>query len=795
MRFRLLAWLGCLAGSAWLGGEREARAADLEVPAQGGLPALAVTVSRADGVVRYGRPGGPTASVIVDSTARPLPQATVRAVPIGLGRSVAHVVVPLPQGAWEAILAPSLDAPVFAGRTGYSRGNEGEREGTRVDRIAQPDGTQTVLVSDIQEDASLCGDEATPLRPRGLDPKTLTLRGATYQRLSPSARAGSRHLVATVLASPAKPPVASLLTLGGESGAARLGQHLLDGRADTAWSEDRPGAGQGEFVTLRTSRELGIERVVFTLGADVVAPRTLYLVTPGEVRDLVVPEEVASRGGAELEVRFAVPLRTECVSIVLGDAYSAGVTAPRVGLAGVAAYATFEGRSLDEIVNELKGEGATEATAFLKRAGQPGLDALERAYPSLDGAARARAIEVATAAESCDAAAGVLLRGVIDVDREASRKARGRLERCGKGAAGALRAGLGAKDPKLRAAAAELLGLVAPREALAPLAAALGAADPAERSAVRAALKRAARTAEPEALARLTGSSDASPARAGARVELLRALAERLGDLPGAEALLLGALAGADMPARYVLVEPARALALAGHPEPLGALLDDKDPHVRARAAEAAMGVAGLTARLDARVADPEPRVREAALLALGAAKAAPEQAASLALAKDEWTFVRVAAAAALGAGGPRVAASASDALGRALADPATLVKQAALAALGARRATSAAGAIGRVARDAEVGLDLRVTATRALGAVCAANEVDYLTRAALRVASPADEADLRLGLAALDALGRIHPADLAARLAPLLDKKVRLPVRNAANRALTDQGTCPPSR
>ncbi len=785
-----------MAALAWLMGEGAARAADLELPAQGGLPGLTVTVSRADGLVRFGRPGAQPVSVAIEGAsapdARPVGPASVRAVPLGLGRSVAHVVVPLAHGSWEAILAPSLDAPVFAGRTGYFRGNEGEREGTRIDLLARPDGAQTVLVSEIHEDASLCGDEATPLRPRGLDPKTLTLRGATYQRLSATARAGSRHLVATVLASPATPPVAAALTLGGESGAAGLGRHLLDGRPDTAWFEDRPGAGQGEFVTLRTTRELGLDRIVLTLGADLVAPRTLYLVTPGEVRDLVVPEEAAARAGAEVEVRLATPLHTDCLSIVLGDAYSGGIAAPRVGLAGVAAYATLEARPIDDIVNDLKGEGASEATAFLKRAGRPGLAALERAYASLDGAARARAVEVATAAESCDAAASLLLSGVVDADREASRKARGRLERCGKGAAGALSAALSRPEPKLRAAAAELLGLVAPREALAPLAAALAAGDATERSAVRAAVKRAARAAEPEALARLTEGAATSPR---ARVELLRALSARLGDLPAAEARLTAALTGADMPARFVLVEPARALALTSRPATLGALLDDPDAHVRARAAEASSGVDALTARLDAHIADPEPRVREAALLALGAAKAAPEQAASLALAKDEWTFVRVAAAAALGAGGPRVAGSANDALGRALADPATVVKQAALAALGARRATSSAGAIGRIARDAEVGLDLRVTATRALGAVCATNELDFLTRAAARVASPADEADLRIGLAALDALGRIHPADLGARLAPLRDKNARPPVRNAANRALADAGTCAPTK
>ena len=79
--------------------------------------------------------------------------------------------------------------------------------------------------------------------------------------------------------------------------------------------------------------------------------------------------------------------------------------------------------------------------------------------------------------------------------------------------------------------------------------------------------------------------------------------------------------------------------------------------------------------------------------------------------------------------------------------------------------------------------------------AVCATTELAFLTRAAARVASPADEADLRIGLAALDALGRIHPADLGARLAPLRDKNARPPVRNAANRALADAGTCAPTK
>ncbi len=746
--------------------------------------------------MRFARPGASPSSVSVEGARRPLGAVEVRAVPIGQGRSVAHVVVPLDQGAWEAILAPSLEAPVFAGRTGYVRGNEGEREGAQVDLIAQADGSRSVLISEVREDSVLCGEARTPVRPRGLDPKTLTLRGATYQRLSPSARAGAKKLVATVLPERAKPPAARALALGGESGALGLAKHLLDGRADTAWFEDRPGIGQGEFVTLRATRELAIERLVFSLAdpSVAVAPRTLYLVTPGEVRELTVPEEAVGRSGAEVEVRFAVPLRTECVSLVLGDAYAEGVVAPKVGLAGIAAYSPLEARAIDDVAKALGapgGDSAAESSAFLKRAGAPGLAAIERVYASLDGAGRARAVDVATSAESCDAAAGVLLRGVVDTDREAARRARDRLERCGKSAAGALRTGLGSADPRLRALSAELFGVVAPREAMAPLTAALGAGDRAERAAVRAALGKATRAAEPEALARLLGEVGVGatlPDRAR-RVELLRALKSRIGELAGAEEALLGALGGADMSTRFVLVEPARELARAGRPAALTALVDDPDPHVRARAAEAAGGVGALASKLVARIADAEPRVREAALLALASSKSAPARETGAALAGDEWTFVRIAAASALGASA--ASPGADQALLKALDDRALLVKQAALEALGARRVTAAAGPVAQIARDAEARLELRVAATRALGAICAAGELDLLTRAAQRAIAPVDEADLRVGVAAIDALGRIHPSDLAARLAPLRAKTVRLPLRNAAERALLEPPAC----
>ena len=67
----------------------------------------------------------------------------------------------------------------------------------------------------------------------------------------------------------------------------------------------------------------------------------------------------------------------------------------------------------------------------------------------------------------------------------------------------------------------------------------------------------------------------------------------------------------------------------------------------------------------------------------------------------------------------------------------------------------------------------------------------DRLTKLALNARAPVDEADERIGMAAIEALGALHPADLEARLAPLRAKDARLPLRRAAERALADAGTC----
>ncbi len=768
---------------------------ELDVAASGGLPGLSVRVDAARGSIRFGKPGAPPTSVNMNTGGVAVAgRAELSSVPVGGGRSIAHVRVSLPGGGrWEALLGPGAEAPLFAGPTGYVRGAEGERTGERLDWIDRPDGSRTVVVSQIREDSRICGDESTPLYPRGLDAATMTLRGATLQRLSASARAGAKHLVLTPLAGLPPAPRARLLVPGGESTPQGAGARLVDGKPDTAWYEERPGVGQGEFVTLRAPAEVPIVRVALQIASttpdkDAAAPRTLFLVTPGEIRELELPEG-ASKPGSSFEVRLEAPLRTECFSIVLGEAQGYASKTPRVGVAEIVAYADFEEAPLEDTARLLAGGGprAQSAAAFLKRTGAPGLAALEHVYSTLDAGGRALAVEVATGAASCEEGAGLLLLALGDKDREASRKGRDRLERCGKGAAPALRRGMKSGDPGVRARSAELFGLLAPGEALGPLAEALGSGERAERSALRAAYGRAARRAEAETLSRLLAGTRTD----AARLEMLRALGPRLPELGApAEAALAALRASAqDMATRYLLAEPARELARGGKREPLEALLRDREGPVRARAAEMGTGVPGLEAALAQALADPEPRVREAALESLRGGVHFPELAVTERLAKDSWTYVRVAASHALAQASPT--ASAEQALSRALGDLSPLVKQAALAALGAHRATASAPAIAEISGDPSVPLDVRITATRALGAVCATGEVERLTRAANLALNPADEADLRIGLAAIDALGRIHPGDLARRLEKLRDKKVRAPLRGAADRALVETEIC----
>jgi hypothetical protein len=125
---------------------RATAATEADVPAKGSMGALAVRVDLAAKVVRYqscaAAPcpvGSASPSLRIDLDPAALPEAasvTVEPIDVGEGKHLVHVRVPTRGAqatmapAWEALLAANAPEPIFAGVTGWTHGEEGERQGT-----------------------------------------------------------------------------------------------------------------------------------------------------------------------------------------------------------------------------------------------------------------------------------------------------------------------------------------------------------------------------------------------------------------------------------------------------------------------------------------------------------------------------------------------------------------------------------------------------------------------------------------------------------------------------------------
>ncbi len=780
------------------------------IPAGGGLDALEVQVDAQAGVVRMRRckSGDCSDTGTLEEIAIPIEKSridasktTIESIAIGEGKHVVRVRVPDFQRkdlAFEIVASAQTTKPIFAGLTGYTRGSEGDRAGDVVLVYEN----KFVIVAETREDTRICGQAVTPLGARGLDPHSLELRGATLHRIDKSARDAASRVVAQARAADAKAPLARVLAATG--GSAPRAQLMTDGDAKTAWVEQRPGDGHGEFVTMRAPTELPIRSIVVTIAPPGskpepgAAPRTFFVATDARLFHVTMPEDAWMKPGNAYEIPLPEPVKTGCVAVVLDEAYARGQGAPEVAIAEMNATTSFDAEkaSLDDVVKALSGPRGDEAAALLRRAGDEGLAAVVKAYASLDEKARALAIDVAASAGACNGpAADLLTHALTDKEVEVRKRALGRLERCGKNASAALAEAVRSNDEQRRAAAAPLLATVAPTLAIETLAEQMGKGAPETRRAVRGAFTRAAAASTRDKLLGYLANKE-TPALA--RLDLLRAMGPKLVDLrPEADGALADLLrSNPNMETRWLLVQPLAHLARASDATP-GALtrlaeMARRDPAwpVRARAVELCAGIGPLAATVMDASTDPEPRVREAAMRTIGAnglPTAIPT--ASRSLAKDDWSFVRVAAAEALAKLPPSIASG--DALGAALGDPSVRVRSAALIALGVQKATRQAEAVRDRLDDTKEDADVRALAARALGAMCEKGSVDRLTNLASRARFPVNEADDRLGMAAIEALGAIHPSDLEKRLAPLRDKNVRLPVRRAADRALSEPGSC----
>jgi HEAT repeat protein len=696
------------------------------------------------------------------------------------------------------------------------RGEHGEERSTEIVYEPLAQGGGRVLVGERRADVTLCG-RPTLVGAREIDPATLTLaRASSVQNLSPAERAAAPKIKASRDQHAGARSEARLLRATAASSAVekRLAE-ITDGDPATAWSENKPGDGRGEFVSMSSADEVpirGIELVVRPT-EDVpegAAPKRFYLATPDQVFEVTMPED-AWRQAAGTRYAIALPaeVRASCLAVVLDEAY-ATKPAARVTIAEIEARTAFDGLSPESLAAALGagGDRGKGAAALLARAGEAGTKATIAAYEKLDEAGRQLAAGVIDAAP-CKAQAPFFAARFAALSGEPGKRApapgeadpelnhaRDRLRRCGRSAALALAKVVVEGAPRARLAAADELAALAPDVAVPAILDAMAGADEAARRDLRAALARAAKSTR--ALAAL--ADEVTEAKLGKRgetlaVDFFRAAAPSLGKVDGAAAAFAALAAkSTSFRARYLLQAPAAELSRAGDPLAQAylrdALLKDQDAHVRARAAEVAAGVSVLASDLVAATGDPDPRVREAAVNAFVSAPL-PATATALAtrLASDEWTFVRAAAARALGA--LPAEARVDQALAAALGDRASEVRARALDGLAAHRAAAHLDAIRERQDDDAEDADVRARAILALGALCDARSVNAWTKLALAARQPMDERDRRLGTAAIAALGDAHPADLAERLAPLLARDAPGPLREMAKAALGAASSC----
>ncbi len=776
--------------------------------AGGGQPALAVGFDT-QGELRAAVCAAATCG-IANGVALGLPRAwtgprektRIAIVGIGGGRRVVVVTVPgdRPEKRFEAVVAAPLagSAPLvlFAGATGLVEGEDGERHGGMV-VVAGPDesGARSVAIGEAREDVSICA-RPTILAPREVDPRDLSLRPAKVQRLDANERAHAVRLTAERVPD-GTPALPTLLRARAASSAVGNPAALTDGNFETTWAEGRGGSGKGDFVLLNAPAELAVEGVELavrppqTTPEHGAAPKELWLATTKQLFAVALPEDAWAHAGARYRVRFPAPIKDDCIAVVLESAFDERPDV-NVTLAEVSAVTALASANLAELVGALGGGGpkAENAKVVLRSLGQPAFDAVASGFDKLDEGGRRAALEVVDAAP-CATSAPVYVSAFLGPYDAQRIHARDHLARCGAEAAPLLAPRLAKARGRELSTLADELADIAPVQAVELFVPLMDAGAFERRAALRQALGRVADRPEAAPALRRVLADPATPEVA--LVDVLRALGSRVQDFMPESAHALERLSApaASLRVRYLRVAPAAELAAA---DPAArslldaALLRDPDAHVRAFAAHAVRDSRAFQASLLSALVDPDPRVRmEAAHALAGAADGAATPALLRALEADRWPAVRGLAAEALGFAPPSPATD--DRLVRAVDDDSWVVKRAALGALGARGARDHADIVLERLDDDEEWPAVRLSAARALGALCFERALGSLTKHTRALVDPlASVEDRGVGYASLGALRDLAPSDLAKRLAPLLAKNAPPGARAAAEAAIHER-------
>lgn len=761
-------------------------------------------------------------------------QAKFEIVPVSEQRQAIVVTLPTDVATrlWQALIVakPGKAVPVvlFQGFTGYVEGEEGLRRGPVLE-ISEPvddAGSRRIVFGEIHEDLTLCGRRAL-LAPQMLSPKTMTLEPAKLQRLTTAERDSAVALIAEpratepVVAAPAPTPTVageapspvttpalggsvSLLRAIGASSAIGWPASLTDGDPETTWSENRGGAGRGEFVTFRTPSDVplkGFDFVVKPAKREVpkgVGPEKLWLVVGQQLYAISFPSDPWKAPLVKWHVSLPAPVKTDCVAVVAESAYGEKPDS-LLTLADISAETEFANASIEELVGALAGGGprAEAASTVLSAMGEPAQRAVATAFDSLDEGGRRVALDIFDHAP-CEASSPIYIKALLSPAEAHRLHATDRLHRCGSKAIVPLEQALGDKLTLKHLPLLELLSDIAPDRAIAFLVPRL-AGNTATRQKLRELLALAARSPKAQDSLREQLARPELPKLA--LIDTLRALGPRLVNyadvvVPKLETLLAKET---DWKLRFLMLGPAHELTRLSPKltQSLAQLIgNDQNAYVRAEAIRT-MRHADLFAQVLVQAAlDPEVRVRHAATQKLGSQRDPKSvEAVSARLVDDSWPLVRAQAAESLGdiPKNPIV----DQRLGAALDDKAWLVRVAAADALGKRYATVAAESLLSRFKDRDERFEVRVAAANSLGQLCYEGALSSLTDQANKLAAPTlDLRDRAIAATALNALGAIQPEDIAKRLEPLLKgKDVKAEVRAAAKAAVASQSRCRPTK
>jgi HEAT repeat protein len=795
LRFGLCFWVALLALIA-LGGQALAKdPVKARTPGTGGLSVLALGTDSSGQWFENTCPGvacEPTAGralELPEAVRGSLEGSELRVVPIGEGRHVLWLKVPLESGrAYHFILAApersnnaaTKATVVFEGFTGPEPASAAATTAAdlptlRLELAAKsPDGSRTLLRGWQKEGSSLCGRKAL-LRAELLDPKSLGFRPASLQHLSVQERQQALRVTAQAgSTAPALKPSVLLSSAPLESA-----QALVDDDSQTSWSTAPGHDGYGAFVAFRAPEAVTPTGVSLEVAPGHQVPSAFWLLADERLLHVSVPSELST--AERLEVPLPAAPGTSCVAIVLDHTPGLGAEA-QVGFSELSLLAA--GLEPPLVLIEQLGldpERSRRAVSLLAQLGQAGVDVLVEHAFALPEAALAPAADVLDRF-GCEQSAEAVALLARHPSKESHERAVSRLRMCGKRAARGLLKAFEREGPA-RERLAPLLAIAAPALAVSAISPRITGSGEA-RSLMRAALSRASRAQEAHAEVRARlAQADLEPRLT---LELLRALATQAPEfMPEAGVAYDRARQLTDFDSRYLLLEAAGPLAAVharAEADVRQALDAASGPWLRVAAARGLETPERFAQGLQRALGDSHVRVRQAALLALARKQGSfAEQAVLELLATDPWPLVRAAAVEAL-EGFPE-SAPAERALLKATGDPSPMVREQVARALVRYPGQQASSLLLAHLESRDESAEVRATSANALAQLCERRAEDPLTRLALDLGDPMLEAERRqLSLAALAALGRLAPKDLQSRIAPLLAKDA---TRRAAELAL----------